>query len=74
MTSTTTEKSVKKDIFELDFEKDGTFKRQVSSFRFGISNQPGARFPPEKGRYVRFYYMDFNENQNYFNNSVRFFI
>lgn len=32
--------------------KDGTFKRQVSSFRNWITNEPGAKFPPEKGRYV----------------------
>jgi putative glutathione S-transferase len=31
---------------------DGTFKRQVSSFRSWISEEPGARFPPEKDRYV----------------------
>ena len=41
-----------KDIFKLDFETNGTFKRQVSSFRSWISNEPGARFPPEKDRYV----------------------
>jgi putative glutathione S-transferase len=32
--------------------KDGTFKRQISSFRSWISSEPGAEFPPEKDRYV----------------------
>lgn len=32
-------------------DKSGEFKRQVSSFRECISKEPGARFPPEKGRY-----------------------
>lgn len=31
--------------------KDGEFKRQTSTFRNWISNEPGAEFPPEKGRY-----------------------
>ncbi|TAQ88629.1 hypothetical protein B7494_g3058 [Chlorociboria aeruginascens] len=31
---------------------DGTFKRQVSSFRDHISSERGAKFPPEKDRYV----------------------
>ena len=31
---------------------DGSFKRQISSFRSWISSEPGAEFPPEKGRYV----------------------
>jgi hypothetical protein len=30
---------------------DGVFKRTESSFRRFISRQPGAEFPPEKGRY-----------------------
>jgi hypothetical protein len=30
---------------------DGVFKRKESSFRRFISRQPGAEFPPEKGRY-----------------------
>ncbi|KAI1734377.1 ubiquitin-activating enzyme E1 1 [Xylaria scruposa] len=32
-------------------DKSGEFKRQASSFRDWISNEPGAKFPPEKGRY-----------------------
>lgn len=32
-------------------DKTGEFKRQVSSFRDSISREPGARYPPEKGRY-----------------------
>ena len=32
--------------------KDGTFKRQVSSFRSWVSTEPGAEFPPESNRYV----------------------
>ncbi|PSR79325.1 glutathione S-transferase [Coniella lustricola] len=32
-------------------DKSGEFKRQVSSFRDWVSNEPNARFPPEKGRY-----------------------
>jgi putative glutathione S-transferase len=32
-------------------DKSGEFKRQQSSFRNWISREPGAQFPPEKGRY-----------------------
>ncbi|KAI0970573.1 glutathione S-transferase omega-like 2 [Xylaria arbuscula] len=32
-------------------DKSGEFKRQASSFREWISDEPGAQFPPEKGRY-----------------------
>lgn len=32
-------------------DSSGEFKRQVSSFRESISNEPGAKFPVEKGRY-----------------------
>jgi glutathionyl-hydroquinone reductase len=32
-------------------DKSGEFKRQQSVFRDWISNEPGAEFPPEKGRY-----------------------
>ena len=32
-------------------DKSGEFKRQVSSFRDWISNEPGAKFPAEKSRY-----------------------
>lgn len=32
-------------------DSSGEFKRQVSSFRETISNEPGAKFPAEKGRY-----------------------
>jgi len=40
-----------KDIYKFQ-NKDGTFVRQVSSFRSWISSEPEAQFPPEKGRYV----------------------
>ena len=32
-------------------DKSGEFKRQSSAFRDWISNEPGAKFPAEKGRY-----------------------
>jgi hypothetical protein len=32
-------------------DTSGEFKRQQSSFRNWISREPGAQFPPEKGRY-----------------------
>jgi putative glutathione S-transferase len=32
-------------------DKSGEFKRQTSVFRNWISKEPGAEFPPEKGRY-----------------------
>ena len=32
-------------------DKSGEFKRQASVFRDWLSTEPGARFPPEKGRY-----------------------
>lgn len=32
-------------------DKSGEFKRQVSSFRDWISNEPGSKFPAEKSRY-----------------------
>jgi putative glutathione S-transferase len=32
-------------------DPSGEFKRQQSSFRNWISSEPGAQFPPEKGRY-----------------------
>ncbi|OJI79513.1 hypothetical protein ASPTUDRAFT_78884 [Aspergillus tubingensis CBS 134.48] len=32
-------------------DKSGEFKRQTSVFRNWISREPGAQFPPEKGRY-----------------------
>lgn len=32
-------------------DKSGEFKRQVSSFRDHVSREPGAKYPPEKGRY-----------------------
>lgn len=35
-------------------DKSGEFKRQVSSFRDAISREPGAKYPPEKGRYHLF--------------------
>ncbi|KAH7323449.1 glutathione S-transferase [Rhexocercosporidium sp. MPI-PUGE-AT-0058] len=33
-------------------QENGTFKRQVSSFRSWISSEPGAQFPPGKNSYV----------------------
>ncbi|KAG0302663.1 S-glutathionyl-(chloro)hydroquinone reductase [Dissophora globulifera] len=30
---------------------NGLFKRQISSFRDNITDEPGAKFPPEAGRY-----------------------
>ncbi|KAF8864664.1 hypothetical protein BDZ45DRAFT_701753 [Acephala macrosclerotiorum] len=41
----------KPDIMDVP-TKDGTFDRQISSFRSWISSKPGAEFPPEKDRYV----------------------
>ena len=38
-------------IYKWADQADGSFKRQVSSFRDAISNAPNARFPPEKDRY-----------------------
>ncbi|KAG0083366.1 S-glutathionyl-(chloro)hydroquinone reductase [Podila epicladia] len=32
-------------------DKTGEFKRQVSTFRDAIVDEPGAKFPPEAGRY-----------------------
>ncbi|KAI0021270.1 glutathione S-transferase omega-like 2 [Xylariomycetidae sp. FL0641] len=32
-------------------DKSGEFKRQTSAFRDWISSEPGAKYPPEKGRY-----------------------
>jgi len=43
--------STKKDIYMFE-QENGTFERQVSSFRSWISSKPGAQFPPEKDRYV----------------------
>jgi hypothetical protein len=45
------EQDEKKAIYNFD-SPDGTFKRQISSFRSWISSEPGSQFPPEKGRYV----------------------
>lgn len=41
----------KPDIMDVP-TKNGTFDRQISSFRSWISSKPGAEFPPEKDRYV----------------------
>ncbi|OWP02875.1 glutathione transferase [Marssonina coronariae] len=38
-------------IYKME-QENGTFKRQVSSFRSWISSEPGADFPPEEDRYV----------------------
>ncbi|KAG0347165.1 S-glutathionyl-(chloro)hydroquinone reductase [Podila humilis] len=46
--STTTNQS---NILKWANEKDGEFKRQVSSFRDIISDAPGSKFTPEAGRY-----------------------
>ena len=35
-------------------DTSGEFKRQQSSFRNWISREPGAQYPPEKGRYHLF--------------------
>jgi glutathionyl-hydroquinone reductase len=40
-----------KDHFNIT-QKDGTFKRVVSTFRNSISSEPGALYPPEKDRYA----------------------
>ncbi|KAK8011459.1 glutathione S-transferase [Apiospora arundinis] len=32
-------------------DKSGEFKRQTSAFRDWVSNEPGSKFPAEKGRY-----------------------
>lgn len=32
--------------------KDGAFRRQTSQFRNWISAEPGAKHPPEAGRYL----------------------
>ncbi|KAL2063185.1 hypothetical protein VTL71DRAFT_6257 [Oculimacula yallundae] len=44
-------KATKESIYNIEKE-NGTFKRQVSSFRSWISAEPGAQFPPESDRYV----------------------
>lgn len=48
-----TEGQQKKDILNWVDPKDksGEFKRQQSTFRDLIKNEPGAEFPAEKGRY-----------------------
>jgi len=33
-------------------DADGQVRRKPSTFRSWISKEPGAEFPPEKGRYV----------------------
>lgn len=45
------EKMEKKDIYNF-ISSDGSFNRQISSFRDWISSEEGAKFPPESGRYV----------------------
>jgi glutathionyl-hydroquinone reductase len=53
MARATSEKLGDKTVYKgLGHEKDGAFKRQVSSFRSWVSNEPGAKFPAEKDRYV----------------------
>lgn len=52
MAPSTADNPEDKDVYKFNFEKNGTFKRQVSSFRSWVSTEPGARFPPEKDRYV----------------------
>lgn len=52
MAQNTEQKKDDKGIFDLNHEADGTFKCEVSSFRSWISNEPGAKFPAERGRYV----------------------
>ena len=41
-------------------DDDGHFRRKESSFRNFISSEPGARFPPEKGRYAL--YLNYGEH------------
>ncbi|THY62695.1 hypothetical protein D6C99_00803 [Aureobasidium pullulans] len=41
-----------KDDIKAFADKDGHFRRQPSKFRDSISREAGARFPPEKDRYV----------------------
>ena len=48
---TTTNSEDKKTIYDFA-SKDGTFRRQISSFRNWISPDPAAEFPAEIGRYV----------------------
>jgi glutathionyl-hydroquinone reductase len=49
--SSTNTAKASSDIRELA-DADGHLRRQVSQFRNSISREPGARFPPEAGRYV----------------------
>lgn len=37
-------------------DKDGKFRRPASKFRNFVSADPGAEFPAEKDRYVRFFH------------------
>jgi glutathionyl-hydroquinone reductase len=50
-----TDKEARDKIYKYETGSDGSFKRQVSSFRSWISNEPGAQFPAEKDRYVCLY-------------------
>jgi putative glutathione S-transferase len=52
MAPATTENPDDKSMYEFGHAKDGSFKRQVSSFRSWVSNEPDAKFPAEKDRYV----------------------
>ncbi len=53
--SETTNTSEQKSIHNFA-DKDGQFRRQVSSFRSWVSPDPNAEFPAEKDRYVRLLY------------------
>jgi hypothetical protein len=52
-TATATQRSdtSQSDLSQLKRTADGAFDRVVSTFRDTISSEPGARFPPEAGRY-----------------------
>jgi glutathionyl-hydroquinone reductase len=41
----------KEDLNSVIDSKTGEFKRPAAKFRNFISSNPGAKFPPEKGRY-----------------------
>ncbi|KAF9368325.1 hypothetical protein CPB97_004730 [Podila verticillata] len=49
--SSTTSQAAPAEGLKVNIDDSGAFKRQASSFRDKISDEPGAKFPPEKGRY-----------------------
>jgi len=46
--SSTTSQAVPAEGLKVNVDASGAFKRQASSFRDKISDEPGAKFPPEK--------------------------